>query len=67
MTVRAIDELSNLIEDHGWDPELIDAVKARLAALEKVARIAAAGVQEGFDGGHELDLEDALRELKELN
>jgi hypothetical protein len=44
--VSPLEELADRLEDHGWDPELIDAVKARMAQLEKVAELARATVAE---------------------
>jgi hypothetical protein len=38
--VSPLEELADQLEDHGWDSELIDAVKARMAQLEKVAELA---------------------------
>jgi hypothetical protein len=38
--MNPLEELADQLENHGWDSELIDAAKARMAQLEKVAEVA---------------------------
>jgi len=67
--MRSYDELRTLIvEKYGWDSELIDAVGARLAALEAVAELGRAVVDRSNAAGDgdyaaESELTEALIRL----
>lgn len=61
--MKPIDELSELIENYGWDPELIDLVKARMAQLEKVAELADRAHLSIGDPALFVELRSALDEL----